>query len=584
MYELSRAWPTVITSAPTKTSWQRTRQMKLTERQTPRTPQQRQRRQLLIRSHWPTEIGDEQGPQTDQHPVDSVCSVCFESNQNETVEGWYTCEGCNESVCHGCLRSALMVATSESKKLECVMPGCFKRIHKKLAIELVGRERVMKHRKHMKMKKDLDLRECPHCSNLQQGNAMEPNMTCTRCKGEFCYFHDLQHAGKKCSKTLQHSGGFLSNVYLSATTTKCPSCKVRIQRAGGCPHMTCTRCQKDFCYYCGGDWCGSHRRTWSMKCHSVRSWSKRIGIVSIAPVGAALAIAGGAVGIATAPIWLPIRRAYKKKKQRRREQLTEQMGRRRPFPRPEPQPIVEINAVPLEIDDVTEAAGDEEIEADDEDGDWDEDDALYFQDENDNEDDDDDDNDEDDDNDDEDDEDEEGEEVSGSEVSLLSSPAPQWSCEVCTLLNDVAADHCDACDFPRPPPPATRASSPSSASSTIGSVLDDDDIEEEAAPAGAEKRASAAPSLPPLASSTIAWLKQARGETAADHRSRGSVRRRRRVLKRAQPESDSSDLETDPAADLHAAPAHPSDQPPWRCGNAVAREARERARAAPALA
>lgn len=64
--------------------------------------------------------------------------------------------------------------------------------------------------------------------------------------------------------------GFLSNVYLSATTTKCPSCKVRIQRAGGCPHMTCTRCQKDFCYYCGGDWCGSHRRTWSMKCHSVR--------------------------------------------------------------------------------------------------------------------------------------------------------------------------------------------------------------------------------------------------------------------------------------------------------------------------
>lgn len=359
---------------------------------------------------------------------------------------------------------------------------------------------------------------------------------------------------------------------------------------------------------------------------TARSWSKRIGIVSIAPVGAALAIAGtnprttpltcvsflcvecwvscagismrcavltcslclglpgGAVGIATAPIWLPIRRAYKKKKQRRREQLTEQMGRRRPFPRPEPQPIVEINAVPLEIDDVTEAAGDEEIEADDEDGDWDEDDALYFQDENDNEDDDDDDNDEDDDNDDEDDEDEEGEEVSGSEVSLLSSPAPQWSCEVCTLLNDVAADHCDACDFPRPPPPATRASSPSSASSTIGSVLDDDDIEEEAAPAGAEKRASAAPSLPPLASSTIAWLKQARGETAADHRSRGSVRRRRRVLKRAQPESDSSDLETDPAADLHAAPAHPSDQPPWRCGNAVAREARERARAAPALA
>mmetsp|Transcript_16723 Transcript_16723/g.40349 ORF Transcript_16723/g.40349 Transcript_16723/m.40349 type:complete len:771 (+) Transcript_16723:2-2314(+) len=58
-----------------------------------------------------------------------------------------------------------------------------------------------------------------------------------------------------------------------------------------------------------------------MKCHSVRSWSKRIGIASIVPVGAALAIAGGAVAVATAPIWLPLRRSYQRKRQRRREQL-----------------------------------------------------------------------------------------------------------------------------------------------------------------------------------------------------------------------------------------------------------------------
>lgn len=82
--------------------------------------------------------------QANQTPLEMVCSVCFESSQTGTVEGWYTCKWCKESVCYGCLRSVLMVSTSESKKLECVQPGCFKRVHKKLAIELVGRERVVR--------------------------------------------------------------------------------------------------------------------------------------------------------------------------------------------------------------------------------------------------------------------------------------------------------------------------------------------------------------------------------------------------------------------------------------------------------
>ncbi|KAG7275638.1 hypothetical protein CRUP_021965, partial [Coryphaenoides rupestris] len=32
---------------------------------------------------------------------------------------------------------------------------------------------------------------------------------------------------------------------------KCPRCKIHIQRTEGCDHMTCTKCNTNFCYRCG---------------------------------------------------------------------------------------------------------------------------------------------------------------------------------------------------------------------------------------------------------------------------------------------------------------------------------------------
>ena len=43
---------------------------------------------------------------------------------------------------------------------------------------------------------------------------------------------------------------FLSELWKSLLTSSCPSCLFPIQKAGGCPHMTCARCSYEFCWIC----------------------------------------------------------------------------------------------------------------------------------------------------------------------------------------------------------------------------------------------------------------------------------------------------------------------------------------------
>jgi IBR domain, a half RING-finger domain len=48
-----------------------------------------------------------------------------------------------------------------------------------------------------------------------------------------------------------------SEEWLASHTQPCPSCSAKVQRTGGCNHMTCFVCGQHFCYICGQDWCVS---------------------------------------------------------------------------------------------------------------------------------------------------------------------------------------------------------------------------------------------------------------------------------------------------------------------------------------
>jgi len=42
--------------------------------------------------------------------------------------------------------------------------------------------------------------------------------------------------------------------WLNIRTQACPRCKARIEKNGGCNHMTCGSCRHHFCWLCLGDW------------------------------------------------------------------------------------------------------------------------------------------------------------------------------------------------------------------------------------------------------------------------------------------------------------------------------------------
>ncbi|KAG7450277.1 uncharacterized protein BT62DRAFT_962071 [Guyanagaster necrorhizus] len=50
----------------------------------------------------------------------------------------------------------------------------------------------------------------------------------------------------------------LSRQWLESSTMACPGCEVHVEKAMGCNHMTCARCQMHFCYRCGAKLNGSN--------------------------------------------------------------------------------------------------------------------------------------------------------------------------------------------------------------------------------------------------------------------------------------------------------------------------------------
>lgn len=47
-----------------------------------------------------------------------------------------------------------------------------------------------------------------------------------------------------------------SQKLVDQSTSPCPNCKYRIEKNGGCNHMTCKKCRHEFCWVCMGNWQG----------------------------------------------------------------------------------------------------------------------------------------------------------------------------------------------------------------------------------------------------------------------------------------------------------------------------------------
>ena len=82
-------------------------------------------------------------------------------------------------------------------------------------------------------------------------------ISCHLCAYTFCSVHGDAHPGKTCE---QHEASrpveakeadALSAKVIAETSKPCPHCQAHIFHAGGCNHVICQHCGKDFCFSCG---------------------------------------------------------------------------------------------------------------------------------------------------------------------------------------------------------------------------------------------------------------------------------------------------------------------------------------------
>lgn len=91
----------------------------------------------------------------------------------------------------------------------------------------------------------------PKCDQAITRISGQREVVCLKCKASACFnCQKPWHGDNICGNN--EAIGFWSYLCRKGVR-KCPKCRVRIEKDGGCPHMKCPRCHVDFCWCCMGE-------------------------------------------------------------------------------------------------------------------------------------------------------------------------------------------------------------------------------------------------------------------------------------------------------------------------------------------
>ena len=193
------------------------------------------------------------------------CIVCYDTVYGKTQQR--TC--CKKSVCSACLSAIINTNIEEGRFfISCPNPECEKgAIKRDEVLQFTnGRVKNLYEKMRLEAENSDSKKACPNCchitehklpSRARRFREEKVRITCEKCSHDWCFrchapWHDklscrqFKKGDKQFSKWTKgraHNG--------IANCQKCPLCQVYIQRSTGCDHMTCNRCDTEFCYKCG---------------------------------------------------------------------------------------------------------------------------------------------------------------------------------------------------------------------------------------------------------------------------------------------------------------------------------------------
>jgi len=191
------------------------------------------------------------------------CLICETS-----ISSHLSLLSCSCSFCHDCLSSWFLEALNSGHlhQIKCLNHKC-RKIYSTFKFLDFFPSSLKFHLETLLLNKILNLDEDYRlCSNPQclqicfktKDSCLE-SFRCAYCDSECPNLKMLKKSSENVFESIMDfSNAWLENassgVYRDLFTRECPGCGISISKNGGCNHMSCRKCECEFCWKCLGNW------------------------------------------------------------------------------------------------------------------------------------------------------------------------------------------------------------------------------------------------------------------------------------------------------------------------------------------
>lgn len=187
-----------------------------------------------------------------------TCNICY----NFIPEGLMFAlnDNISHEICILCMKTYLKNEILSNKVMSLRCPHCEHQFTKPELEQILDAETIKKYESFVLNNQVISnplLRFCPKCSAIVTlDNETAEKGTCKQCGQDICAKCNHEyHNGVSCLNAIDKD---LLIYRKKKDTKRCPKCKVLVEKAEGCNHMTCFVCQYEFCWICGGVYTSYH--------------------------------------------------------------------------------------------------------------------------------------------------------------------------------------------------------------------------------------------------------------------------------------------------------------------------------------
>jgi hypothetical protein len=194
-----------------------------------------------------------------------VCAICQENVYEPMTELM-----CAHAFCKGCLVTYIQIKIEEGQILliNCPYLNCQSQIYEFTIQRLVSEtvfSKYLRFKKIEELSRDPFLKWCPvaDCEGYDKGSLKKSRLICNICSFEYCFYCSSKwHPREKCKFEDEKK---LDKWAHQQGIKFCPNCRRKVEKNLGCDHMTCPKCNYEWCWLCGTRYNSEHYNNCQVK-------------------------------------------------------------------------------------------------------------------------------------------------------------------------------------------------------------------------------------------------------------------------------------------------------------------------------